>query len=115
MRWTDLFGAARRPRHGRGDLPPRRPLHPQLPRLLRRDSTPLSPASRVERAMFLLRETERSVTDVCLDVGFTTLGTFSRTFRPSASTAKTEISTSWVSRGIAHAVRASAPPIAYSS
>jgi AraC-like DNA-binding protein len=36
---------------------------------------------RVERAMFLLRETERSVTDVCYDVGFTSLGTFSRTFR----------------------------------
>jgi transcriptional regulator GlxA family with amidase domain len=36
---------------------------------------------RVERAMWLLRETERSVTDVCLDVGFTSLGTFSRTFR----------------------------------
>jgi AraC-like DNA-binding protein len=36
---------------------------------------------RVERAMFLLRETERSVTDVCFDVGFTSLGTFSRTFR----------------------------------
>jgi len=35
---------------------------------------------RVERSMFLLRETERSVTDVCLDVGFTSLGTFSRTF-----------------------------------
>jgi len=35
---------------------------------------------RVERAMFLLRETERSVTDVCYDVGFTSLGTFSRTF-----------------------------------
>ena len=31
--------------------------------------------------MFLLRETNRSVTDVCLDVGFTSLGTFSRTFR----------------------------------
>ena len=31
--------------------------------------------------MFLLRETERSVTDVCYDVGFTSLGTFSRTFR----------------------------------
>ena len=31
--------------------------------------------------MFLLRETERSVTDICLDVGFTSLGTFSRTFR----------------------------------
>jgi AraC-like DNA-binding protein len=36
---------------------------------------------RVERAMFLLRETERSVTDICFDVGFTSLGTFSRTFR----------------------------------
>ncbi len=36
---------------------------------------------RVERAMFLLRATERSVTDVCFDVGFTSLGTFSRTFR----------------------------------
>jgi AraC-like DNA-binding protein len=36
---------------------------------------------RVERSMFLLRETERSVTDVCLDVGFTSLGTFSRMFR----------------------------------
>src|SRR6266508_2452705 len=36
---------------------------------------------RVERAMFLLRETERSVTDVCFDVGFSSLGTFSRTFR----------------------------------
>src|ERR1700682_4911442 len=35
---------------------------------------------RVERAMFLLRESERSVTDVCLDVGFSSLGTFSRTF-----------------------------------
>jgi len=36
---------------------------------------------RVERAMFLLRETERSVTDICLDVGFASLGTFTRTFR----------------------------------
>jgi AraC-like DNA-binding protein len=35
---------------------------------------------RVERAMFMLRETERSVTDICMDVGFTSLGTFSRTF-----------------------------------
>jgi AraC-like DNA-binding protein len=35
---------------------------------------------RVERSMFLLRETNRSVTDVCFDVGFTSLGTFSRTF-----------------------------------
>ena len=36
---------------------------------------------RVERSMFLLRETDRSLTDICLDVGFTSLGTFSRTFR----------------------------------
>ncbi len=36
---------------------------------------------RVERAMFLLRETDRSVTEICFDVGFTSLGTFSRTFR----------------------------------
>ena len=36
---------------------------------------------RVERSMFLLRETSRNVTDICFDVGFTSLGTFSRTFR----------------------------------
>ena len=36
---------------------------------------------RVERAMFLLRATDTSVTEICLDVGFTSLGTFSRTFR----------------------------------
>lgn len=35
---------------------------------------------RVERSTFLLRETDRSITDICLDVGFTSLGTFSRTF-----------------------------------
>jgi AraC-like DNA-binding protein len=36
---------------------------------------------RVERSMFLLRETDRSVTDVCFDVGFGSVGTFCRTFR----------------------------------
>lgn len=36
---------------------------------------------RVERSMFMLRETDRSVTDICFDVGFGSLGTFSRTFR----------------------------------
>src|SRR6059058_5620208 len=36
---------------------------------------------RVERSTFLLRETDRSVTDICFDVGFSSLGTFSRTFR----------------------------------
>jgi AraC-like DNA-binding protein len=35
---------------------------------------------RVERAMFLLRETDLSVTEICFDVGFQSLGTFSRTF-----------------------------------
>jgi AraC-like DNA-binding protein len=36
---------------------------------------------RVERSMFLLRETDRSVTDICFDVGFISRGTFSRMFR----------------------------------
>ena len=36
---------------------------------------------RVERSMFLLRETTRSITDICFDIGFTSPGTFSRTFR----------------------------------
>ena len=36
---------------------------------------------RVERAMFLLRSADRSVTDICMDVGFSSLGTFSRVFR----------------------------------
>jgi transcriptional regulator GlxA family with amidase domain len=36
---------------------------------------------RVERAMFLLRQTDRSVTEICFDVGFLSLGTFGRTFR----------------------------------
>jgi AraC-like DNA-binding protein len=35
---------------------------------------------RVERAMFLLRSTSTSVTDVCWAVGFSSLGTFVRTF-----------------------------------
>ena len=35
---------------------------------------------RVERAMWLLRSTDRSVTDVCMSVGFSSLGTFSRVF-----------------------------------
>jgi AraC-like DNA-binding protein len=36
---------------------------------------------RVERSMFLLRETDRPVTEICFDVGFTSLGTFSTMFR----------------------------------
>ena len=35
---------------------------------------------RVERAMFLLRTTDQTVTDICMAVGFASLGTFSRVF-----------------------------------
>ena len=35
---------------------------------------------RVERSMFLLRETDDTVTEICFSVGFTSLGSFSRTF-----------------------------------
>ncbi|WP_193604731.1 helix-turn-helix domain-containing protein [Nocardioides dongkuii] len=35
---------------------------------------------RVERAIWLLRTTDRRVTDICVEVGFTSLGTFSRVF-----------------------------------
>jgi AraC-like DNA-binding protein len=40
---------------------------------------------RVERAMEMLRETDRPVTEICFAVGFNSLGTFSRTLRSSAS------------------------------
>src|SRR3954463_6592152 len=36
---------------------------------------------RVERAMWLLRSSDRAVTDICMDGGFSSLGTFSRVFR----------------------------------
>ena len=36
---------------------------------------------RIERAMTLLRSTDRSVTDICLEVGFSSLGTFSTRFK----------------------------------
>ena len=45
---------------------------------------------RVERAAFLLRETDRSVSEICLDVGFASLGTFSRTFRAVVGSSPTE-------------------------
>ena len=64
---------------------------------------------RVERAMFLLSSGDTSVTDVCFDVGFNSLGTFSRMFRqvtglspseyrelkPSAQPAPTCFTMSW--------------------
>lgn len=36
---------------------------------------------RIERAMFLLRESDRPVTEICFEVGFASLGSFGRTFR----------------------------------
>jgi AraC-like DNA-binding protein len=45
---------------------------------------------RVERSMFLLRDTDRSITDICFDVGFGSLGTFSRTFREIVGESPTE-------------------------
>ena len=36
---------------------------------------------RVERAMFMLAQTKRDITEICLEVGFSSLGTFSRTFK----------------------------------
>ena len=42
---------------------------------------PIGQRRRIERAMFLLRTTDRDITDVCLAVGFASLGSFSRTFR----------------------------------
>jgi len=45
---------------------------------------------RVERAMYLLRGTDRDVTDICMDVGFSSLGTFSRTFREIVGESPTE-------------------------
>ena len=38
-------------------------------------------AKRIERAAFLLRETDRSVSEISLDVGWSSLGTFSTTFK----------------------------------
>jgi transcriptional regulator GlxA family with amidase domain len=35
---------------------------------------------RVERAMYLLRASDHSVSDICFEVGFSSIGTFSRTF-----------------------------------
>jgi transcriptional regulator GlxA family with amidase domain len=54
---------------------------------------------RVERAMALLRESDRSVTDICVAVGFTSLGTFSRTFRDVVG----ESPTHYRARAVTHA------------
>nr|WP_146841456.1 helix-turn-helix transcriptional regulator [Cellulomonas composti] len=45
---------------------------------------------RIERAMFLLRTTDAAVTEVCVLVGFTSLGTFSRRFTEVVGCSPTE-------------------------
>jgi transcriptional regulator GlxA family with amidase domain len=50
---------------------------------------------RLERAMALLRQTNRPVTEICLEVGFTSLGTFSRTFRRVLGMSPTTYRKAW--------------------
>lgn len=45
---------------------------------------------RIERAMSLLRMTDKPVTDVCMDVGFSSLGTFSTRFKELVGVAPSE-------------------------
>lgn len=45
---------------------------------------------RIERAMALLRTTDASVTQICFEVGFSSLGTFSRTFRDIVGVSPTD-------------------------
>ena len=45
---------------------------------------------RIERAMEMLRNTEKPVTEICLDVGFMSLGTFGRTFHEIVGESPTE-------------------------
>ena len=56
---------------------------------------------RVERAMELLRETDRPVTEICFDVGFNSLGTFSRTFRAIVGEAPTAYRARFAGSGVA--------------
>ena len=62
---------------------------------------------RVERAMELLRETDRPVTEICFDVGFASLGTFSRTFRAVVGESPSSVSRAVRRRGRA---RCGSPP-----
>src|SRR3954447_24580817 len=50
---------------------------------------------RLERAMALLRETDRPVTDICLEVGLASLGTFSRTFRRTLGMSPSAYRAAW--------------------
>jgi transcriptional regulator GlxA family with amidase domain len=54
---------------------------------------------RIERAKELLRATDDSVTDISLQVGFLSLGTFSRTFRALAGDSPSGYRAAWRARG----------------
>ena len=77
-----LRRAARRPDPGAHRARVRGALHPHVPRDVRRDAEPL-PAAAPGRAGDVPAAVVGpvSVTDICMDVGFSSLGTFSRVFR----------------------------------
>jgi len=54
---------------------------------------------RVERAMFLLGQGGREVTDICLEVGFTSLGSFSRTFHDIVGESPTAVVREQLTKG----------------
>ena len=91
-----------------------RPLLTELPRGLRRDPYSYLMTRRIERAMTLLRRGDLSVTDVCFEVGCSSLGTFSTRFTelvgesPSAYRARDH---SWMKDLPACLVRAALRPV----
>ncbi|TQS44422.1 helix-turn-helix transcriptional regulator [Cryptosporangium phraense] len=67
----------------------------------------LSPAAyvsqrRVERAQDLLRATNLTVTEVCVEVGFASLGSFSSRFRDLVGETPTEFQRRWAASGAPH-------------
>lgn len=67
----------------------------------------LSPAAhisrrRVERAQDLLRATNLTVTEVCLAVGFSSLGSFSSRFRELVGETPSEFQRRWAAAGTPH-------------
>jgi transcriptional regulator GlxA family with amidase domain len=53
-----------------------RPRHPPVQGHVRGDRAPAAFRRRTERAKLLLRGSDLSVTDICSDIGYTSLGTF---------------------------------------
>lgn len=50
---------------------------------------------RIERAKEMLRNTQKSVTEICFAVGFSSLGTFSRTFKHLSGASPSRYRASW--------------------